>query len=176
MCSLVDEVLGDGALVPGRRHGSLDGGARPGRVVVGGGVVQKVDDAVEVRLVADGELDRGHPGTEGLSDVGQRAVEVGALAVQLVDHDHPGQAESGSGPPGILGLGLHAVGRADDDHRQVDVGEGGHHLSGEVRVPGRVQEVDPHPVDDEGCEGGRDGELPGYFLGLEVHHGGAFFD
>ena len=156
---LVDEVLGDGPLVAGGGNGAVDGRAGGGGLVVGGGVVEQVDDAVEVGLVADGELDRRHAGPEGLADLGQRAVEVGPLAVELVDHDDPGHTEAGRGAPGVLGLRLHAVGGADDDDGQVDVGQRGDHLAGEVGVAGRVEQVDLDPVDGERGEAGRDGEL-----------------
>ncbi len=131
---------------------------------------------MEVGLVPDGQLDRRHAGPEGLADLGQGAVEVGPLAVELVDDDDPGHPELRGGPPGVLGLRLHTVGGADDDHGQVDVGQRGHHLAGEVGVPGRVEQVDLDPVDREGGQAGRDGELAGHLLGLEVHHGGALLD
>ena len=166
---LVDQVVGDGALVPGGRHGAVDGGAGGLRVVVGGRVVEQVDDAVEVGLVADRQLDRRHAGAEGLADLLQRAVEVGPLPVQLVDDDDPGQVHLRRRPPGVLGLGLHAVGGADHHHGQVDVGQGGDHLTGEVGVPGRVEQVHLDPVDREGGQAGRNGELPGHLLGFEVH-------
>ena len=170
---LVDQVVGDGALVAGRRHRAVDGAPGPRRVVVGGGVVEQVDHAVEVRLVPDGQLDRGHPGPEAGPDVGQGAVEVGSLAVELVDHDDPGQPQPGRRPPGILGLGLHAVGGAHHDDGQVDVGQGGEHLAGEVGVPGRVQQVHLDPVHLEGGQPGRDRQLARHLLGFEVHDGGA---
>ena len=110
------------------------------------------------------------------ADLGQRAVEVGPLAVELVDDDHPGHTEAGGGPPGVLGLRLHAVGGADDDDGQVDVGQRGDHLAGEVGVAGRVEQVDLDPVDGERGQAGRDGELARHLLGLEVHDGGALLD
>ena len=84
-----------------------------------------------------------------------------------------GHAEAGRGAPGVLGLGLHAVGGADDDDGQVDVGQGGDHLAGEVGVPGGVEQVHLDPVDREGGQAGRDGQLARHLLGLEVHDGGA---
>ncbi len=158
---------------PDGGHRAVDGGAGGGRVVVGGRVVEQVDHAVEVGLVPDGQLHRGHARPEGGPDLGQRAVEVGPLPVELVDDDHPRHAEAGGRPPGILGLGLHAVGRAHDDDGQVDVGQGGDHLAGEVGVAGGVDQVDLHPVDREGGQAGRDRQLARHLLGLEVHDGGA---
>ena len=157
----------DGGTVPS------NGAPAAGGVVVRGRVVEQVDHAVEVGLVPDRQLDRRHAGAERRPDLGQRAVEVGALPVELVDHDHPRHAEPGGRPPGVLGLGLHAVGRADHDDGQVDVGQGRDHLAGEVGVPGGVEEVDLDPVDRERGQAGRDGQLARHLLGLEVHDGAA---
>ena len=96
------------------------------------------------------------PAPKAGADLGQGAVEVGPFPVELVDDDHPGQAEPGRGPPGVLGLGLHAVGGADHHHGKVGTGQGGQHFGGEVGVAGRVEQVDLHPVHGEGCEGGGD--------------------
>ena len=158
--------------------GTVPSTALPGRgqVVVRGRVVEQVDDAVEVGFVPDGELHRRHSGTERGPDLRQRAVEVGTLAVELVDDDHPGHAEPGGGAPGILGLGLHAVGGAHDDDGEVDVGQGGHHFAGEVGVAGRVEEVDLDAVDREGGQAGGNGQLACDLLGLEVHDGAALLD
>ena len=172
---LVDQLVGDRALVPRGRHGAVEGRPGGGHVVVRRGVVEQVDHAVEVGLVPDGQLDRRHPGPEGLADLGEGTVEVGPFPVELVDDDDPRHPQPGGGPPGVLGLRLHAVGSADDDHGQVDVGQGGDHLAGEVGVPRRVEQVHLDPVDDEGRQAGRDGELARHLLGLEIHHGGALF-
>ncbi len=162
--------------MPRRRDRPVHRGARGRHVVVRRRVVEQVDDAVERGLVADGQLDGGDAGAERAADLGQRAVEVGPLTVQLVDDDDPGHAEAGRGAPRVLGLGLHAVGRAHDHDGEVDVGERGDHLAGEVGVAGRVQEVDLHAVDREGGQAGRDGELAGHFLRLEVHDGRTLLD
>ncbi len=173
---LVDELFRDGALVPGGRDRAVDRGTGGGGVVVGGRVVEQVDDAVEVGLVPDRQLHGGHAGAEARPDLCQGAVEVGPLAVEFVDDDYPGDPETGRRPPGILGLGLHAVGGAHHDHGQIDIGQGREHLAGEVGVAGGVEKVHLDPVDREGGEAGRDGELAGRLLGLEVHHGGALLD
>ena len=173
---LVDQVVGDGALVPRGRHRPVDGGPRRGHVVVRGGVVEQVDDAMEVGLVPDGQLDRRHARPERSPDLAQHAVEVGSLPVQLVDHDDPRHAQPRRRPPGVLRLGLHPVGRTDDHDRQVGVGQRGHHLTCEVGVPGRVEEVHLDPVDRERRQARRDRELAGHLLGLEVHDGRALLD
>ena len=120
---LVDQLVGDGALVARRRDGPVDGRVRRRGVVVGGRVAQQVDDPVEVGFGPDGQFHRRHPGSEAGADVGQGAIEVRPLAIQLVDDDHPGQAEPGRGAPGVFGLGLDAVGGADDHDGQVGAGQ-----------------------------------------------------
>ena len=173
---LVDQVVGYGSLVAAGYHRAVDRCTAGRQVVVRGRVVEQVDHAVEVGLMPDGQLHRRHAGAEGGPDVGQRAVEVGPLAVELVDDDHPRDAEAGGGAPGVLGLGLHAVGGTDDDDGQVDIGQGGDHLAGEVGVAGRVEQVHLDAVDREGGQARRDGELARHLFGLEVHDGAALLD
>jgi len=171
----VHRVFGGGQLVG---DGALDAGDRRAGVgfVEGGGVVEEVDDPAETRLGPDGELDRGDAGAEGLADVGQGAVEVGALAVELVDDDHPGQAQGGGGSPGVLGLGLYAVDGADDDDGHVGQGQGHLHVGAEVGVAGGVEEVDFHPVDGDRRQGQGHRQLPRGLLRLEVADRGAAVD
>ena len=73
---LVDQLVGDGALVAGGRNGAVDGCVRSRRVVMGRRVPQQVDHAVEVGFGPDRQLDRRHAGTEGGADLGQCAIEV----------------------------------------------------------------------------------------------------
>jgi hypothetical protein len=154
-------VLRDGALVAVTRGGRVE-------VVEGGRVVEEVDHAAKVRLLADRQLDWGDAGTEGGADLLEHAVEVGALAVELVDHDDAWQAELFGRPPGVEGLGGHPVGGAHDNHGQLDGRQRERHLVGEVRVAGRVEHVDPYPVDLDGRHREPDRELAGDLLGLEV--------
>ncbi len=169
---LVDLVLGDGELVGDRAGGAGHRGAA-GRVVEGGGVVEQVDDTPEGRLGPHRELHRGHTGPEGGAHLGQGAVEVGPLPVQLGHHHHPGQAQGGGGPPGVLGLRLHAVGGAHHHHRQVAHRQRGVQVAGEVGVAGGVDEVDLDAVHRHRGQGQRHRELAGHLLGLHVAHGGA---
>ena len=172
---LVDELVGDGALMARRGDGPVDGRVRRRGVVVGGRVAQQVDDPVEVGFGADGQFDRRHPGAEAGADVGQGAIEVRPFAIQLVDDDHPGQAQPGRGAPGVFGLGLDAVGGADDHDGQVGAGQGRQHFGGEVRVAGSVEQVHLHPVHRDRCQGGGDGQMARDLLGLEITGRGPFF-
>ena len=73
---------------------------------------------------------------------GERPVERGALLVELVDEDHPGDAQLLGEPPDVLGLDLDALDGADDEHGEVGDPQGGVHVADEVGVAGSVDEVD----------------------------------
>ena len=79
-------------------------------------VVEQRGDTAEVRLGADGQLDRGH-GTVAVVQRSEYGVEVGPLAVHLVDEDHPGDTEVTRHLPDDVGLDLDAVHRAEHEDR-----------------------------------------------------------
>ena len=79
----VGQVAGDVAFL------ALAAAAR----LVGVGLhADQVDDAAEIALGAEGQLDGDGGAAEILLDAGQRPLEAGALAVQLVDDDGARQA------------------------------------------------------------------------------------
>ena len=57
------------------------------------GVGQEVGDAAERGLLADRQLERRDAGAEPVADLVERALEVGALTVELVDEHHARDAE-----------------------------------------------------------------------------------
>ena len=75
-------------------------------VVEPGGVGEQVGDAPEVGFRPDGQLEGRDAGAEPVAQLVEGALEVGPLAVELVDEDHPGHVELGRRPPHRLGLHL----------------------------------------------------------------------
>ena len=59
------------------------------------------------------------PAPKLVPELVEGAVEAGPLPVELVDEEHPGQAQLGGQPPDDLGLDLDALDRADHEHGQV---------------------------------------------------------
>ena len=117
-------------------------------VVEGGGVVEQVDDA---RGTPPRRRSAARPGpprrrTRGGPRPSTRSKSARSRSSLLID-DHPGQPEGGGRPPGVLGLGLDAVGGAHHHHGQVGDGQGGGQLGGEVGVAGGVEQVDLDAVD-----------------------------
>ena len=105
-------------------------------------VGQEVSDSVKGCLVADGQLQRGNAGAEALPELIQGPLEVGPLAVELVDEHEPRDAELGRQPPGLLGLDLYALDGTDHQHGQVGNRQAGLDLGYEIGVPGGVDDVD----------------------------------
>jgi hypothetical protein len=85
----LDQVVMDLVLPVGHVVGDLLLRALPVRVDPGG-VGQEVGDAPEARLLADGQLQRGHPGAEDVAELVKRALEGGPFPVELVDEHQPG--------------------------------------------------------------------------------------
>ena len=81
---------------------------------------EDVDDAEEVGLRPDGQLDDGDGGVEAVLDHLDAAVEVRAHAVHLVDEAHPRDFVLVGLAPDGLGLGLDAGDGVEDGHRAVE--------------------------------------------------------
>ncbi len=112
------------------------------RVVLEAFVREHVGDPVQLLLLAEGQLERDEPAAEERPELVERAVEVGARLVLLVDEHHPRDAEGGAAAPRRLRADLDAVDGTDHEHGEVGDGEGGVDLTGEVGVAGSVEEVD----------------------------------
>ena len=138
--------------------------------------LDQVDDADEVGLGADRELDHGHVGGEPVLDRVEAEVEVGAGAVELVDEADPGHAVAVGLAPHRLGLGLHTGHAVEDGHRAVEHPQRALHLDGEVDVARGVDDVDPVVVPEAGGGGGGDGDAALLLLVHPVHGGGAVVD
>ena len=97
---------------------------------------------VNSRSDADGDLD-GHRGSpESLLNALQRAAEVGALPVELVDDDGAGQLVFVGELPDLFGLHLHAGDRVYHDQGGIRRHQGRARVVDEDVVAGRIEEVD----------------------------------
>ena len=99
-----------------------------------GPVLDQVDDADELVLGADRELDRQRVGAEAVAHRLDRAVEVGADAVHLVDEGDARDAVLVGLAPDGLGLGLDAGDGVEDGDRAVEDAQRALDLDGEVDV------------------------------------------
>ncbi|MCY1272303.1 hypothetical protein D9M70_208790 [compost metagenome] len=167
------QLLGGYLLLAGR-------GALVGVVPVDGLHADQVDLAMEVLLLANGQLDGHRSVAEALLDLLHHPQEVGAGAVHLV---HVGDARHvvlvGLAPDG-LGLRLHAIGAAEHHHRAIQHAQGTLHLDGEIDVAGGVDDVDAEFLQllaRAGPEGGGgrrgDGDAALLLLDHPVHGRGA---
>ena len=118
--------------------------------------LDQVDDALELAGQADRDGHDGGDHAELLLHLLERAGEVGADAVELVDVGESRHLVGVGLEPDLLGLHLDAAHGAEDAHRAVEDAEGPLDLSGEIDVAGRVDEGDAHVAPFDGDGGGVD--------------------
>ena len=104
--------------------------------------LDEVDDAEELVFLADRQLQRQRDDVQLLLQRVERAEEVGAGAVQLVDEDDARHVVAVGEPPVGLRLRLHAGDALDDEDRAVEHAQAAVHLDVEIDVAGRVDDVD----------------------------------
>ena len=103
---------------------------------------QKVDNALESRLLADWQL-HGHDAiTEAHAQLLDDLTEVGVLAVHLIDEEGARQLGFLSIAPCLLRLDFDARRRRDHDEGAVGRRQGILDLADEVRIARRVDEID----------------------------------
>ena len=136
----------------------------------------EVDDAEEVALGADGELQDGDRRPEHLDDGVDAEVEVGAGPVHLVEEAHAGDVVLVGLAPHGLGLRLDAGDAVEDGNGPVEDAEGPLDLQGEVDVAGSVDDVDPMVVPLARRGGARDGDAALLLLLHPVHRRAALVD
>ena len=158
----VDGVVGDALL----------GVVRPEQRLHG----DQVDDALEVGLGADRDLqherDRVQPGDDHLD----AAVELGTGAVELVDEADARDVVAVGLAPDRLGLRLDAGDTVEDRDGTVEDAQRALDLDGEVDVARGVDDVDGVAVPLAGRRGGRDRDAALLLLLHPVHRGRALVD
>ena len=139
-------------------------------------VFDKVDDADEVILFADGldHSDRG--GVQSVLHHLEHVFKVRSVAVHLVDERDARNVVLGRLSPNGLGLGLNAAACAEDRHRAVEDAERTLDFNGEVDVSGGVDEVDAAASPSGGRRGGSDGDTSLLLLDHPVHRRAAVVD
>ena len=139
-------------------------------------VVQQLDDARQVGLFTDRQLQGGHAGAELGLEVVDRALVRRPLAVELVHEDRPGNAALLGEPPRDLRLHLDTLDGGDDEQREVGGLQRGDDVAHEIGVAGRIDDVHLVAVELERCDRKRHGDGPPLLFGIEVGDGRAVFD
>ena len=138
--------------------------------------LDQVDDADEVALAADRQLDRQRVGPSRSFIVSHRVEEVGAGAVHLVDVGEARDPVLVGLAPDRLRLGLDPGDGVEDGDRAVEDAQAALDLDREVDVAGRVDDVDPVALPLAGGRGRGDRDPPLLLLLHPVHDGGALVD
>ena len=139
-------------------------------------VLDHVDDADELVLLAQRQLDRQRMRAEALAHRLHGAEEVGPGAVHLVDVGDPRDAVLVGLAPHRLRLRLDAGDGVEDRDRAVEDAQRALDLDREVDVAGRVDDVDPVVLPLAGGRGGGDRDPALLLLLHPVHDGGALVD
>ena len=135
--------------------------------------VDEVDDACEVLLGADRDLQRHRVGAEPVAHRLHGGEEVRAGAVHLVDEGDARHLVLVRLPPHRLGLRLHARDGVEDGDGAVEDAQAALDLDRKVHVAGRIDDVDPIVPPERGRRSGRDRDPALLLLGHPVHRRGA---
>ena len=139
-------------------------------------ILTQVDDAGEVALGADRQLDDRRRRLEAVLDHLDGAEEVGAGAVHLVDEAHARHVVLVGLTPHRLGLRLDAGDRVEHGDGAVEHAQRPLDLDREVDVARRVDDVDPVVVPERRGRRRRDRDAALLLLGHVVHDRGALVD
>ena len=134
----------------------------------------EIDEALELALGADRQLDRHRLGAEAIDDVLQALEEVGADLVHLVGEDDARNLVLVALAPDRLGLRLDALVGIEHADRAVEHAQRALDLDGEVDVAGRVDDVEALAVPERGGRGRRDRDAALLLLLHPIHGRGAF--
>ena len=136
--------------------------------------VDEVDDASEVPLLADRNLD-GHGLTaEELLDRLERPVEAGVLPVHLADDDDSGKPVLFEHLPDLFRADLDPGHGVDEDGRAVDGAQAGPGVPEEVAVSGGIDDVDLMVLVVDKAGRGADRDFPIDLFGFEIGDGVSF--
>ena len=136
--------------------------------------LEQVDDAAEVRLGADRQLNRNSVAAQALVHHVDNVVEICAHDIHLVDVDHAGNIVMVSLSPDRLGLRLNAALGTKDRHAAIKHAQAALDLNGEVDVARGVDDIDAVALPEASGRSARDRDAALLLLRHPVHGGGAF--
>ena len=136
----------------------------------------EIDDALEIALGADRQLQADGLAGDALDDVVDAFEEVGADLVHLVDEDDARHVVLVGLAPHGLGLRLDALVAVEHAHGAVEHAQRALDLDGEIDVAGGVDDVQPLVAPEAGGRGGGDRDATLLLLLHPVHGGGALMD
>ena len=134
----------------------------------------QVDDALELVLGANGDLNRHRPALQPIDDGIDGVVEIRAHAVHLVDEANARDAVLVGLPPHGFRLRLHARDGIEHRHGAVQHAQAALYFGGEVDVARRIDDVDGDVAPLAGGGGRSDGDAALLLLLHPVHDGRAF--
>ncbi len=136
----------------------------------------QIDDALELALGADRQLDRDGLGAEAVDHRLYALLEIGASAVHLVDVGDPRDVVLVGLAPDRLRLWLDARDRVEQRDRAVEHAQRALDLDREIDVAGRVDDVDAVALPLRGRGGGGDRDAALLLLLHPVHRRRAVVD
>ena len=128
------------------------------------------------RPFADRQFERRDAGTETRWSCSRVDWIVSAFEIELVDEHHPGHAHLVGDLPHIFGLHLHAFDRAHDEDGEVAHAQRRDHVTDEVGVSRRVDEIDLVVFPLERRHRQRQRQPAPLLFGVVVAYGGPLID
>jgi hypothetical protein len=137
---------------------------------------QQADDALKTRLLTPGELHRHELGAEGALHLLQGALEVGVLAIHLINDDEARQLMLVGILPYQLGADFHARNRVDHHHGRIGHAQRRFHFTEEVGEARRVDKIDFVLLVFDGDNCGGDGDVAAVLFVFKIRHRRAIFN
>ena len=134
----------------------------------------QIDDALELVLGADGNLNRHRPALQPVDNGIDGVVKIRAHAVHLIDEADARNAVLVGLAPHRFRLRLHARHGVEHRHRAVQHAQAALHFGREIHVARRIDNVDGDVAPLAGGGGRRDGDAALLLLLHPVHDGRAF--
>ncbi len=136
--------------------------------------VDQIDDALELVFLADGKLNRDGLGTEALADGIDGMLKISTHLVDLVNEANARDAVLVGLAPHFFRLRLHAVHRVKHRDCAVEHAQRAFHLSREIHVAGRINNVDADVAPGTGRRRGRNRDAALLLLLHPIHGRSAF--
>src|SRR6185437_4304881 len=134
----------------------------------------EIDDSFETSFLSDGDLNSYGTGVEALADGIDGMLEVGAHLVHLFDEANSWDTVFIRLAPYGFRLRLHAMHSVKHGAGSIQHAQRALHLSGEIHVARRINNVDADVAPETRRSGGGNGDAALLLLLHPVHGGGAF--